>query len=1019
MSFVFHSEHEVRCKQAAQQKERYKMNSLLKRIIASVSAVSLIVPAFAMTDVQKVNAGQMLGETSFDYKILPWHTVEASPAKQNFEITPEGEFHVMILWGQGAEKEKWDLQVRHRNLNFKAGHTYTVSFRAKGKREGMELCSYISNIRGDEEYCVLFGDKKEMGNGPHMGGQWGKALRLTTDWQEVTGTFTPTKDLEACEWSFQYARGTQYEGNAESGDEIWFDDMSLVDESADDFWPVERYGAVSRSYSNLRNNYISVNQVGYFPDRRKIAVLSDNKGDFMHGAETISLSEAAAFEVIDAKNGKTVYTGKSTLPEKDADSGDTVCKLDFSEFIEPGTYYIKAGDYRSAEFKIGNDIYSEKDHDLLTNAVNYFYQNRSGIDIEEKYISSADKSYLAHPGSHKTDTASVQKIWKNEYASKDEPATTYASSKITASGGWYDSGDHTKCMVNGGMAVWTLQNMYDIAVTADESQKFEDASGAVVVPETGNKIPDILDEAAYELDWMAEMKVAEDEPAWCETAAGLYYHKLQDHKWTGLAVRPWDYETEWGTTRIVKPPTFAATLNYAACAAQAARLWKPYDSAKAEKYLASAIDAYRAYQKWYYEADATRVTHPDYKCDSPKEEINEVSLYAPLWQSKGGGAYGDFYVADDAYLAACELFISAKEMENEYADEALKELEKYDNAYEITTKVYDNDNNMSDLTVFDHEHTGAAGTLSLALHDELLRDVKREKLNKSLKEAADKLLETEEKQGYGLPYAYEVSPYYDSFGDPTIRIFGYKFESNLKVLNNAAVLAYAYEKTGDSRYIDGVSSAMDYLLGTNPLAFSYITGYGEYRVHNPYHRFWANELDKSLPSAPDGVISSGPNSGLEDTYVRLLGFVPGKTGNFPQRCYADSVEAWSVNETSLELNASLAWVTSFLQLKHPYTPEDPKNTPEPTESPESTAANSTDPTPTSEPTACIGPVIGDIDCDGKIDITDLTELAIALVDRVDLKGQANKNADIDKDGEVTLADLARLRQYLSKKIDKL
>ena len=173
------------------------MNSLLKRIIASVSAVSLIVPAFAMADVQEVNASQMLGETSFDYKILPWHTVEASPAKQNFEITPEGEFHVMVLISQGAEREKWDLQVRHRNLNFKAGHTYTVSFRAKGKREGMELCSYISNIKGDEEYCVLFGDKKEMGNGPHMGGQWGKALKLTTDWQEVSGTFTPNKDLEA------------------------------------------------------------------------------------------------------------------------------------------------------------------------------------------------------------------------------------------------------------------------------------------------------------------------------------------------------------------------------------------------------------------------------------------------------------------------------------------------------------------------------------------------------------------------------------------------------------------------------------------------------------------------------------------------------------------------------------------------------------------------------------------------------------------------------------------------------
>ncbi|MBP0977549.1 MAG: glycoside hydrolase family 9 protein, partial [Oscillospiraceae bacterium] len=734
----------------------------LKRSLAAVAAVAMLagVVAFPVSDIDVVSAGQVLGETSFDYKALPWHTCESSPAKQNFELTEDGELHVMVLTAQGADKEKWDLQVRHRNLNFKAGHTYTVSFKAKGKRAGMELCSKISNIKGDEEYCVLFGDKKEMGNGPHMGGQWGKALKLTTDWQEVSGTFTPNKDLEACEWAFHYAKGTQYEGNAEDGDEIWFDDMSIICETCSecDADPNNHYGAISRDFSGLKNNYISVNQVGYFPNRKKIAVLGDNKGDIMHGASSISLSGAVDFEVVD-KSGKSVFKGKSSAPVKDDDSGDTVVKLDFSEVTEPGTYHIEAGEYKSFDFKIGDDIYSESDHRLLTNAMNYFYQNRSGIDIEEKYITSGEKSKLAHKGGHQTDTASVQKIWKNEYASKDEATATYASSKITANGGWYDAGDHGKYVVNGGISIWTLQNMYERAALKD-SKKFDDGSGTVVVPESGNKVPDVLDEAAVELDWIAEMKVDASEPTWGKVAAGMYYHKLHDHKWTGLATKPWDYAEEWGTVRIVKPPTFAATLNYAACAAQAARLWKEYDSAKAEKYLSSAIDAYKAYQAANYPADTTTTTHPDLNCPCSKEEIREDSLYAPMWQAKGGGPYGDDNVLDDAYWAACELYLSATEMGDAYAADALKELEGYKDAYKVTTRITGGENKDGSLTTFNWGNTASAGSLSLALHPEITGD-NAKTVNDSILKAAGDYMDTEAGQGYGIPYLFDGEAYND------------------------------------------------------------------------------------------------------------------------------------------------------------------------------------------------------------------------------------------------------------------
>ena len=83
---------------------------------------------------------------------------------------------------------------------------------------------------------------------------------------------------------------------------------------------------------------------------------------------------------------------------------------------------------------------------------------------------------------------------------------------------------------------------------------------------------------------------------------------------------------------------------------------------------------------------------------------------------------------------------------------------------------------------------------------------------------------------------------------------------------------------------------------------------------------------------------------------------------------------------------------------------------------------SPDPTPTTTTTTTTNPtttLLGDVDCDGKVDITDITTLAISLVDKKPVTGQAAINADVDKDGSVALTDLARIKQFVSKVIDKL
>lgn len=59
---------------------------------------------------------------------------------------------------------------------------------------------------------------------------------------------------------------------------------------------------------------------------------------------------------------------------------------------------------------------------------------------------------------------------------------------------------------------------------------------------------------------------------------------------------------------------------------------------------------------------------------------------------------------------------------------------------------------------------------------------------------------------------------------------------------------------------------------------------------------------------------------------------------------------------------------------------------------------------------------GDIDCNGTIDVSDITELSLALIGDTELTNDQKKAADVDGDGEITLADLATLRQYLSKVI---
>ncbi|MCX7681167.1 MAG: glycoside hydrolase family 9 protein, partial [Anaerolineae bacterium] len=171
---------------------------------------------------------------------------------------------------------------------------------------------------------------------------------------------------------------------------------------------------------------------------------------------------------------------------------------------------------------------------------------------------------------------------------------------------------------------------------------------------------------------------------------------------------------------------------------------------------------------------------------------------------------------------------------------------------------------------------------------------------------------------------------------------GYWWGSNSSILNSIILMALAYDFTGEVTYLNGVSEGMDYILGRNALAQSYVTGYGERPTQNPHHRFWAHQKNPRYPPPPPGALAGGPNSYLQDPYAESH-----LAGCAPQKCYVDHIDSYSTNEVAINWNAPLAWVAAFLDEKAEAYPGDWLAVPAPPATPtaEATPVPETPPTP--------------------------------------------------------------------------
>jgi poly(3-hydroxybutyrate) depolymerase len=236
------------------------------------------------------------------------------------------------------------------------------------------------------------------------------------------------------------------------------------------------------------DNHIKVDQFGYRPIDKKIAVISKANVGFNAPDPFLPTTQANQYQVRRVADDVAVFTGTLTVWNSgnvDASSGDQAWWFDFSSVNTLGNYYVYdlALNRKSYNFTIGNDIYSN----LTKQAVKALYYQRCGV-----------AKTVAHGG-----------IWNDTpchtHAEQDTDcrlaSNPIASTSKDLSGGWHDAGDYNK-YVN--LAYPSVEGL--LYAFEEKPMFWGDDSN---IPESGNNLPDILDELKIELDWLLKMQQAD------------------------------------------------------------------------------------------------------------------------------------------------------------------------------------------------------------------------------------------------------------------------------------------------------------------------------------------------------------------------------------------------------------------------------------------------------------------------------------------------------------------------------
>jgi hypothetical protein len=376
----------------------------------------------------------------------------------------------------------------------------------------------------------------------------------------------------------------------------------------------------AQSLSAGASSNIRLDQVGYLTWTPKVAVLAR---PMLGQGSPSTFSPGASFEVRRVGDDSVAFTGAPTVFGGGAthtQSGDAGWWADFSGLVAPGDYYLylPGGSNPGAvshPFRLGSDIYNA----ALAASNKSFYYQRCGTAITATHGGAWTHATCHIP------TQSNALLYNGGVVAGTERDVT---------GGWHDAGDYRKYVSFATDPLWDLMTMAEWYPCA-----FGDDTN---IPESGNGVPDILDEVKWELDWLLKMQIASG-----GQAGALYSGVFVTGGGSGGTGDP---STET-TTYYYANYSSAATAVGAFAFAKAARLFQAYGAAY-PGYSAALQAASEAAWAWL-QANPANVTynHTGFSnADANRNASQDAQLRllaaAELYHLTGNAGYRTYFDAN-------------------------------------------------------------------------------------------------------------------------------------------------------------------------------------------------------------------------------------------------------------------------------------------------------------------------------------------------------------------------------------
>ena len=538
---------------------------------------------------------------------------------------------------------------------------------------------------------------------------------------------------------------------------------------------------------------IVVDQFGYRILDVKVAVLRDPHVGY---DAAVDYTPGTRFGVVDKRTGVTVKQGPAVAWNNgatDSSSGDRAWWFDFSDLQQPGTYTIVDFDrqIRSVEFDIDDAVY----HRVLKNAVRMFFYQRAGF---RKTSMSAGADW-ADAASH---LGNLQDPHSHSWLDKRD--STLARD---LRGGWFDAGDYNK------YTSWTARAVIGLLRAFEENPSaFGDNFD---IAESGNGIPDVLDEVKWALDWLKRMQNSD--------GAFLCVQGLSAGSPPSAAVGPSYYG----------PATTAASLMGAAAFAYAAKIYEARSELELEEYGADL--ATRAGKAW------------EWANSHPKE------LYYNNDNSKQAGSSG----------------LAAGQQEMDEAERQFAKFEAAVHLFELTK-----DSRLSEYIASNYTNVVPTTAPSLWVADQqetLLYYAKLPEAASTVQKAIiGRFMTNVIRNADQWPMIMANS---DPYRAP---IKGYTWGSNKSKAMQARIYQLV-ERYGDdaalgAKAVSAAEEYVHYIHGVNPLGLVYLTNMGqfgaEHSVKTLFHTWFADGSPKwdavtdDTPGPAPGYLVGGPNPGF-------------------------------------------------------------------------------------------------------------------------------------------------------------